>query len=107
MMGWFGTGYIHRRTSEGLVSASGMRCGDTRFRFGSLGIKSVKVLQNKVFGILRKLLCVHRRTSANLLQRIFFVDLRRCLLLTGFEAGDRAVFERICVIFLEVRRFEG
>ena len=107
MMGRFGTGYLHRRTSPGFVGESGRRCGDTRFRFGPLGIKSVKVLQNKVFEVLGELACVHRRTSANLQKPIVFVDLRRCFTLTGFEAGDRAVFGWICVIFLEVRRFEG
>jgi hypothetical protein len=106
-MGWFGTGCLHRRTSPGLIGESGWRCGDTRFRFGLLGQESVKVLQNQVFDTVGELLCVHRRTSANLLQPIVSVDLRRCFTLTGFEAGDRAVFGWICVIFLEVRRFEG
>jgi hypothetical protein len=107
MMGWYGTGCLHRRTSPGLVGESGWRCGDTRFRLGLLEIKSVKVLQDMVFEALGEWLCVHRRTSPNLLQPIVFVDLRRCFTLTGFEAGDRAGFGWICVRFLEVRRFEG
>ncbi|NJK68886.1 MAG: hypothetical protein HC849_05690 [Oscillatoriales cyanobacterium RU_3_3] len=107
MMGWFGTGCIHRRTSEGFIGESERRCGGTRFRFGLLGIESVKALPNKVFDVLGELLCVHRRTSANLQKPIVFVEVRRCFTLTGFEAGDRAVFKRICVMFLEVRRFEG
>jgi hypothetical protein len=106
-MGWLDTGYFHRRTSEGLVSESLRRCGDLRFRFGLLGIESIKALQNVVFEALGELVCVHRRTSANPQKPIVFVGVRRCFTLTGFEGGDRAVFERICVIFLEVRRFEG
>lgn len=107
MMSWFDTGYIHRRTSEGFVGELGMRCGDTRFRFLFFGPESVKALPNMVFDALRELSRIHRRTSANLQKPIVFVEVRRCFTLTGFEAGDRAVFERICVIFLEVRRFEG
>ena len=76
----------------GFVDESVRRCGGTRFRFGPLGIESVKVLQNKVFDALGEWSCVHRRTSANPQKPIVFVDLRRCLIPTGFEAGDRTVF---------------
>ena len=107
MMGWLSTSYLHRRTSEDFVVESEMRCGDTRFRFRFFRHKSVKAMQNKVFGVLGELSCVHRRTSRNLQKPIVFVEVRRCFAGYGFEGGDLGIFGMDLWYILDVRRFEG